>query len=236
MRDDSGFAEDVWLLPGSDVRMYGIPFTNRSTIIRLKSGGLWVHSPGVPTDGLFEAVDALGPVEYLIAPNKIHSLGIEPWKTRYPKAAVWLSPEFNKRHPTIKGDGIIGTDAPIPWQDEIDFHIFKGSSFLDEVIFFHKASRSLLVTDLIQKHDPEVQSWFWWCVKKLVGVLGKEGGTARDLRKTFRDKSAARQSRDQIMSWDFDNLIICHGQCLRGGAKASVQDAFAWLGPTASPA
>ncbi len=194
-----------------------------------------MHSPVVPDDLLFETVDTLGPVEYLIAPNKIHSLGVTPWKERYPRAEVWLSPDFNKRHPNIRGDAVFGVGAANRWTDEIDFHVFEGSSFLDEVVFFHKASRSLLVTDLIQKHDPGAQSWFWWLVKRIVGVLGKDGGTGRDLRATFRDRAAARQSRDYILNWDFENLIVCHGQCLRGGAKASVQEAFSWLGPTASP-
>ena len=230
MPDISAFAENIWMMPGDDVRMYGIPFTNRTTIIRLQSGGLWVHSPVVPRQAHFEAADALGTVEYLIAPNKIHSLGVEPWKARYPRAEVWLSPDFNKRHPNIKGNAVFGSDTPNTWKSEIDFHVFEGSSFLDEVVFFHKASQSLLVTDLIQKHDPKKQSWFWWAVKKAAGVLGKDGGTGRDLRATFRDRSAARHSRDHIMNWDFNNLIICHGACIKGGAKPVVQEAFSWLG------
>ncbi len=230
MFETPAIAENLWLMPGDDLRMYGIPFTTRSTIIRLASGGLWIHSPVLRNDKDFEAVDALGPVAYLVAPNKIHSLGVTPWKARYPQAETWLSPGFTQRHPDIKGDATFGVDPPGAWHAEIEFHVFQGSAFLDEVVFLHKPSRSLLVTDLIQKHDPKAQSLFWWVVKKAAGVLGKDGGTGRDLRATFRDRAAARRSRDQIMSWDFDNLIICHGECVRGGAKAAVEQAFSWLG------
>ena len=100
--------------------------------------------------------------------------------------------------------------------------------FLDEVVFCHRASRTLIVTDLIQRHDADAQPWFWRIVKGWAGVLGK-GGTARDLRASFRDRDAARRSRELIMGWDFENLVISHGACMSGGAKPYVNDAFAWL-------
>jgi len=217
-------------MAGDDARMYGIPFATRMTIIRLKSGGLWIHSPVLPNAERLAAVNELGPVKHLIAPNKIHSLGIDPWKARYPEAKVWVSPQFNQRHPRIKADAILDNDPPPVWRGEIDQCIFDGSLFLDEVLFVHQPSRTLIVTDLIQKHDPAAQSWFSRHLKKFAGVLGKDGGTALDLRATFRDRSAARRSLERILHWDFDNLIISHGLCVHGGARPVVEKAFSWLG------
>jgi hypothetical protein len=87
----------------------------------------------------------------------------------------------------------------------------------------------LIVTDLIQRHDPHGQSWWWRVVKGWAGVLGSEGGTSRDLRWTFRDKAAARRSAERILAWDFDRLVIAHGACVEHGARAVVARAFAWL-------
>ena len=71
------FGQNIWTMNGDRVRMYGVvPFATRMTVVRLASGGLWLHSPVRPTPDRRRAVDELGPVEHLVAPNKIHGLGI----------------------------------------------------------------------------------------------------------------------------------------------------------------
>lgn len=222
------FAENIWTMAGDDVRMYGIPFSTRMTIVRLANGGLWLHSPVAPTDARIEAVNALGTVAQIVAPNKIHSLGVEKWKQIFPSAKSWVSPEFEHRHPDIPADGVLGDAAPSDWSADIDQHVFGGSIFLDEVVFLHRPSGTLIVTDLIQRHAADRQSWFWKMVKGWAGVLG-DGGTARDLRASFRDRDTARRSRDRILDWGFDKLIISHGACMSGGAKSYVGEALAWL-------
>lgn len=61
-------AEDIWTHDGSVVPFYTIPYTTRMTIIRLSSGALWIHSP----EKLVDELAALGTVEYLVSPNKLH--------------------------------------------------------------------------------------------------------------------------------------------------------------------
>ncbi|MEM6422136.1 MAG: DUF4336 domain-containing protein, partial [Pseudomonadota bacterium] len=44
------FGPQIWTMNGDDVRMFGVlPFTTRMTVVRLGSGGLWLHSPVQPT-------------------------------------------------------------------------------------------------------------------------------------------------------------------------------------------
>lgn len=222
------FGEDIWTVEGDVVRLVAIPFATRMTVIRLQSGGLWVWSPVAPSEARCATVDALGRVEHLVAPNKIHSLGLEPWKQRYPDARVWVSPQFSKRHPSIAADGVLGESAPEAWRGVIGQLFFAGSKLLDEMIFCHHASRTLIVTDLIQRHDPTHEKWFWQLGKRVAGVLGESGGTAIDLRLSYRDRAAARQSVERILDWDFDRLIISHGLCVQQGAKDVVRRALAW--------
>ena len=217
-------------MDGDDVRMFGVvPFTTRMTIVLLESGGLWIHSPVRPTPDRQRAVDQLGPVEHLVAPNKIHSLGIEPWKALYPAAKVWASPGFDKRHPDIAVDALLTDDVEAPWSGEIEHCVIAGHRVLDEVAFLHRASKTLIVTDFIQKHEAAREGWLWRGVKRLAGILGRGGGVPVDVRLSVRDKTAARQSIDRILGWDFDNLIIAHGHCLQGGAKQDVSRAFDWF-------
>lgn len=217
-------------MDGDPVRMFGIlPFTTRMTVIRLESGGLWVHSPVAPTPERRRAVDALGPVEYLVAPNKIHSLGVNPWKAHYPSARVWASPAFSSRHPDIAVDEVLANGAETVWSGEISHCAVEGHAVLDEVVFLHKPSRTLLITDLIQKHETASDSWFWRGVKRLNGIWGKGGGVPRDVKLSIRDKAAFRRSLGIILDWEFDNLTLAHGHCLWGGAKDEVSRAFGWM-------
>ena len=222
------FGRNIWTLQGDDVRMYGVvPFTTRMTVVRLETEGLWLHSPVRPTPERRRAVDQLGPVEHLVAPNKIHSLGIGPWKALYPSARVWASPGFKKRHPDIAVDALLTNDLAPAWSSEIDHCAIEGHSVLDEVAFLHRPSRTLIITDLIQKHEAAGETWIWRGIKGMAGVLGKDGGVPLDVKLSIRDKTAMRRSIDKIVGWDFDNLIIAHGHCLQGGAKEEVTRAFA---------
>ncbi|MBO6756116.1 MAG: DUF4336 domain-containing protein [Roseibium sp.] len=225
------FGPNIWIMDGDDVRMFGVlPFTTRMTVVRLASGGLWLHSPVQPTLERQRAIDQLGTVEHLVAPNKIHSLGIEPWKALYPSAKVWASPAFSKRHPDIAVDALLTNNLETPWNRDIDHCVIEGHAVLDEVEFLHRRSGTLIVTDMIQKHEAAGNSWMWRGVKHVAGVLGKDGGVSLDIKLSIRDKAALRRSIDTILGWDFDNLIISHGRCLTGGAKDDVRRAFHWIG------
>ncbi len=222
------FGEGIWICDGPRVRMMTIPFATRMTLVELEPGSLWVHSPFEPSPEIQEAVDALGAVRFVVAPNKIHSLGVGLWKERYPSAEVWVSPRFRERHPGAPADHVLGAEAPPAWSGRIESLCFGGSSFLDEVVFFHVRSRTLILTDLIQRHDPAGESRFWRLVKGAVGVLGPSGGTARDLRSTFRDRTAARASAEAVLRWDFDRVAIAHGTCITDEARRTVERAFDW--------
>ncbi len=208
--------------------MMTIPFATRMAVVELDNRELWVHSPIAPTSELQAAVEAVGTVRFLVAPNKIHSLGVGPWLERYPSAEVWVSPRFRERHPGVSVDHVIGEEASRAWGGEIEAHCFAGSSFLDEVVFYHSRSRTLIVTDLIQRHDPAGESWFWRLVKSAVGVLGPSGGTALDLRSSFLDRAAARASAEALLRWDFDRVVIAHGACITEDARRTVEKALDW--------
>ncbi len=229
MTDLIAFADDIWLLEGDDVRMRGIPFQTRSVIIRLPDGKLWVHSPVALTPERIEAVNALGPVAHLIEPNKIHSLHLSAWRRQWPEATAWVSPRFSERHPDIAADVVLENDAPPAWMGIIDQQVIEGHSMLDEVWFCHVPSGSLIVTDIIQKHDPEKQGMMMRLLKRLAGLLGREGGTAIDIRLTFDDREAARRSVENVLDWAFDRLIVSHGLCLETGARADLQRNLSWL-------
>ncbi|ACY17312.1 DUF4336 domain-containing protein [Haliangium ochraceum] len=225
----TALAPSLWVADGPRVRMFGIPFDTRMSVVRLGDGGLWLHSPVPPTPALLEATSALGPVRHLIAPNKLHYLFIEAWRERAPGAAVWAAPGLAERNKAVHIDRELGDRAEAVWAEDLDQLIFAGSAILPEVLFLHRASRTLIATDIFQNHDPARDGWFWRQVKRGLGVVAPKGGTPREWRLSVRDRAAARESLERLLAWEFDRLVFSHGLCIDSGAHAWVERAFHWL-------
>ena len=121
-------------------------------------------------------------------------------------------------------------DAAEPcWSADLDQLLFAGSTVLTETVFLHRRSKTLIITDIIQNHEPEIDGWFWRTVKRINGISAPDGGVPRDWRMTVRDRDLARTARDRLLAWDFEHLVITHGRCVKFGAHEHVERAFAWL-------
>jgi len=91
------FGEAIWLSDGPMADVGGFQYPTRMAVIRLSSGGLFIWSPVALSPALQAAVDALGEVRFLIAPNSLHHLFLDEWKRAYPNARLYappLSPRF----------------------------------------------------------------------------------------------------------------------------------------------
>lgn len=84
-------AEGIWTVEGS-IKMPLGRFPRRMTVIKLANGDLAVWSAIALAEPQMEALDALGPVRFLIVPNAGHRLDVRAWLTRYPDAAVIAPP------------------------------------------------------------------------------------------------------------------------------------------------
>ncbi len=226
----SSIGRDLWCLEGERVRMLGIPFETRMTIARLANGDLWLHSPVVASADRVEAVESLGPVRHIVAPNKFHHLFVPDWTRRFPDATSWGEPALLARRPDLGIARPLAARAPEAWSGVIDHCWFAASTVLPEFVFLHCPSRTLIVTDIIQNHDPATDGFAWRLVKRLNGILAPNGTAPRDWRLTVRDRAAARASVAEILSWEFDRIVVSHGLCVTEDARAFFERAFAWLG------
>ena len=235
MTDLQAFADNVWIVDGPNVRDMGIMFTTRMTVVKLSDGSLWVNSPvSVPFDTLKRITD-LGPVTYLVAATPRHFWRLEDWHTLFPEAQLWSSRTTLltlKKRP-LPLTGVLGDEPPQAWADDFDQLIFKGNTLLDEVLFFHKQSGTVILDDLIQVHPDVKGKPLRNALLKLEGVGSPDGGVGLDIRLSFTNRNLARQSLEKLLSWDFDKLIIAHGNCIEKDAKPFVREAFRWLVPGA---
>lgn len=233
-------AADLWIVDGPVVRMamYGarIPFPTRATIVRLGDGRLWVHSPTAELpEALARAVEALGPVAHLVSPNRLHYAGVPVWSARWPEARCWASPGVRARAAgqgvAVRFDADLGDAPEAAWAADIDQHVFAGSRWLHEVVFFHRRSRTLILADLIENFEPaKVRGRaFRWLLAR-VGVLAPDGRTPLDLRATFVGRrAAARASLERLLAWAPERVVLSHGRCLDSDARAHLERAFRWL-------
>lgn len=230
-------APGLWIVDGPIVRMAALggsaPFPTRMTVARLGDGGLWCHSPVAPDAALFAAIDALGPVRHLVSPNKLHYAHIAAWKRRYPDAASWASPGVRERAASQQIDVAFDADlgeVPEPaWAAELDQLRFRGSRVIEEVVFLHRASATLILADLIENFEAARLGAAMRWIARLGGVLDPDGKAPLDMRLTFRDRAAARACLQRIMSWRPQRVILAHGRCYLADGEAELRRAFRWL-------
>ncbi|MEB3826761.1 DUF4336 domain-containing protein [Phormidium sp. CCY1219] len=230
---------EIWIADGPIVRMamYGtkIPFPTRMTVVRLQSGELWCHSPIAPCDSLQAEVDALGPVRHLVSPNKIHYAHIGTWAKAYPEAIAWASPGVRDRAAqqnipvTFHAD--LTDDPPPQWRADLDQLIFRGSRFMDEAVFFHRASSTLIVADLIENFElNKVQNWGLRMAMKLSGCSDPDGKMPLDLRLTFMgQKAQGRECLHRLLQWHPEKVILAHGRWYPSNGEVELKRALRWL-------
>lgn len=213
------------------MRDFGIMFTTRMTLVKLASGSLWVDSPvSVPFDTL-EQITALGPVRYLVAATPRHVWRLQSWHALFPEAQLWASRPtlLTLKNGNLPRADILGDSPPQAWADDLDQLAFKGNSFAEEVFFFHRKSRTVILDDFIQNVPLQKGTPLRNAFLKVAGVAYPHGGVGFDIRLSFTNRKLARRSLEKLLSWDFDKLIIAHGVCLEKDAKPFVEQAFRWL-------
>ncbi len=236
MPDLQAFAKDVWIADGPRVRDFGVMFTTRMEVVKLSNGSLWVNSPVVVPFDTLQRITQLGPVRYLVAATPRHVWRLEMWHTLFPEAELWAprSTPFTLKKGYLPLTGILGDGPPQCWADDLDQLVFKGNPLIEEVLFFQRESRTVILDDLIQIHPIVKGKPFRNALFKLAGVASPDGGVPHDIRMTFTNRKLARRSLERLLSWDFDRLIIAHGPCIEKDAKPFVREAFRWLAPRGS--
>lgn len=218
-------ADDVWAVR-APMRFAGFAIGTRMTVVRLPGGGLLLHSPVPIDDALRDELARLGRVEHIVCPNRYHHVHAVAAQKRYPDATLSTAAGLEKKRPDLRIDRVLD-ETPAPgWRDAIDLVTIRGC-MLGETVLFHRPSRTLISADLVEyfeRHD----EWLTRQYLKAAGVYGKVAWN-RLLYFMYRDHQAARASLDRILAWDFDRVIIAHGEIIERDAKTQVRDSFTWL-------
>lgn len=227
-------ADGVWIVDGPQIR-FGMPwpkapFPTRMTVLRLAEGALFVHSPTPLTPALRAAVAALGTPRWIVAPNRIHYWWVPDWHAAWPHAEVRAAPRVREQ----AGDRIDFATLPLEredgygWDAEVRTLPVRGR-YMTEVVFFHVASRSLLLTDLIENFEPDrlPSAWMRW-LTRFGRVQDPDGQMPVDMRRTYPAETL-RAAVDTMIAWDPARVILAHGRWYEREGAAELRRAFRWL-------
>lgn len=223
------FGEEIWLAEGPTTVVAGFRYPTRMAIIRLASGGLFVWSPIPLSEELRTAVDALGDVRYLIAPNSLHHLFLGEWRRAYPAARLYAAPGLRRRRKDLQFHGDLDDAPPDEWSEEIDQVLMRGNLITTEVVFFHRTSGTAIFTDLIQHFSP---TWFpGWrgIVARLDLMAASEPQVPRKFRSAFINRRIARAALRRIRAWPAKRVLMAHARPIQNDGQAFIARAFRWL-------
>lgn len=224
------FGPALYSADGPTVSFHGFPYPTRMAVAQLPDGGLWVWSPIALTEGLVQAVEALGTVQHIVSPNRLHHRFLREWTLRWPNALLHAPPGLPLKRPDLHFDVDLDTQPDGPsLTGIIDQVVFRGSFAMEEVVFFHRASRTAIFGDLIQRFPPSAAKGWKGILMRLAGLVGEHGSTPPDWQASFLRRKRARIARNAVLAWNPERLLIAHGECVQTGAAGVIAAALAWI-------
>ncbi|MGI9353949.1 MAG: DUF4336 domain-containing protein [Rhizobiaceae bacterium] len=227
-------SEDIWISEGDIVNFYGFPYPTRSVIIRLGNGELWVWSPIALSEELRNEIEAIGEPRHLVSPNKIHHLYLQDWKAAYPSALLWGPQSTINKRADLEFQAALEDVPPLDWQDEFSQAWFRGSKFMDEIVFFHRKSGTAILADMSENFTDDFlrKHWSGWkrWIARVWGIVEGKGYAPLELRISFVSRSALREARDKVLHWNPSRVIMAHGQWQKRDGRKYLEKAFEWIG------
>lgn len=219
-------AENLWVAERPQ-SFYGLPVGTRMTVMRLADRRLLLHSPVALEPELRGQLDAIGRVCFAVAPNRVHHLYAGDVARAYPGTRLWVAPGLERKRPDLVFEAVLDDEAPEEWRGEIDQVFFRGRPYENEVTFFHRPSRTLILCDLAFNFGPRAAAPTR-LLMKLLRSYGRLGPSTLDPW-LIRDRRAARESLERILAWDFDRVIVAHGDVLESGGHEILRRGYSWL-------
>jgi glyoxylase-like metal-dependent hydrolase (beta-lactamase superfamily II) len=216
----TNLAPDLWIATRSFTNELGV-VTSRMTVIRLRDGRILVHSPVPIEPDLRSAVENLGRVGALIAPNLFHHQFISEWRSAFPEAKAFGVPGLVAKKSDFEFDGVLEDATPSEWVGQVDQVVINGIPDYGEVVFFHRQSRTLIVSDLVFNYSP---------VQAESDPGGADGlGPHSRLRSAISDSNALRKSIEDVLRRPFERVIVSHGEVVESDGHARFREGFAFL-------
>ena len=224
---------NIWVAE-QPLKYWGLEVGTRMTVIRLRTGELIVISPIQSDKSTIEQLNEIGNVAYIIAPNLYHHLFVYDFKSIYQEAQLWVVPGLVSKRPELSFDKVI-TNKEGSIQEQVDYLLFDGFKLLDlsgpsivnEFVFFHQKSRTLILTDIAFHFDET----FSLKTRLAAQVLGsyKVLSPSRLEKLATTEKEKVKDSVEKILGWDFNRVIMAHGSIIETNGKQKLKQGYEWV-------
>ncbi|WP_315786094.1 DUF4336 domain-containing protein [Bradyrhizobium sp. SZCCHNPS1003] len=209
-----------------------LPFSTRMTVVQLQNGELFLHSPIALDLELARHLRSIGSISHLVSPNQFHYAHIGEWSRAFPDATTWGSPGARRRARArgidVRFDDELTSTPPPAWGGEIDQTAIPGGIF-GEIVFFHRASRTLILTDTIINLELDKISEPWRSAAHLTGMYHPNGQIFFGMRlPLLLHRRRARAAIDRVLSWDPEHIVVSHGRCFEANGRQVLDRFFAW--------
>jgi hypothetical protein len=196
---------------------------SRMTVVRVGGDRLWLHSPIPISPETRTQLAALGQVAFIVGPNRFHHLYVGPCAAAYPAAAVFGAPGLETKRRDLAMRPL--RDVPEPeWERELGQVFVEGVPTLNETVWYHYKSRTLIVTDLCHymAGDLPLSSRLY------AGVMGvrRRLAVSNGVRLVIRDRAALARSVRKILQWDIERVVLAHNVILERNAYDALKRAF----------
>lgn len=200
----------------------GVKLRTHATVVKLDDGGLWVHGPPPPTEPIRAALDALGPVRWAVVPNLFHHVAAPAFAAAYPEATLIGPDAIRAKNPAVQ-PAVSAAERVVK---ELEPHPLEGVPLLDETLFFHHPTRTLIGTDVVMTACA-ADHWTWRAAGRITGCWNRVRPPPDVRWKTPRSEAAAR-SIERLAALPMDRLLVAHADPIEERPADQLRDAWAY--------
>ncbi len=212
-------AENVWILR-YPLRLLGVEIGRSVTIIRLGNGKLVIHSTAPFTAADVAAIQSLGKPGWMVDVTAFHNSFAEEGRRAFPLLRYLVPDRFPKAI-ALKCEPL--DPAPAEWAGQLEVLRIEGVPRIQEHAVFHAPSRTLIVGDLLFNFGQHALGWTKFFARRVMR-LKELVGMSPFFRMMIRDQRAFDDSIRKILRWEFDRIIVGHGEIIEFEAKQRVSE------------
>jgi hypothetical protein len=224
---DPGADSRLWMVEGDLPRL---PIGRRMVVIRLGDGRLVIHNAIALDEAGMAALDALGPVAFIVAPSGFHRMDVARFSHRYPEAAVVCPP--GARSKVEARVAVAGGYERLPADPHVGWELLEGTKEREGVFAVTTSGGVTLIFNDAVFNLPDRLPGFGGFVTRMLGSTGGPKVTKIAKRFLVDDRAAlADHLRRLSETPSLQRVIPGHGAVIDDDAASVLRAVAEGLSP-----
>jgi hypothetical protein len=207
-------ADDLMLLQ-YPLRAFGIDFQRIVTLLLLRDRRLVIHSTADFTPADLAAIWRFGEPAWLVEATLMHDTFAPSASAVFPHLP-YLAPDGFAKLSGVPTRPLC--PPPSDWAGQIEVLKVEGLRKINEHALFHRASHTLVLADLLFHFPADSRGWPRFFARHIMR-LPRLSGISAFFRLMIRDREAFTLSMKKMLEWDFEQIVVGHGEPIQNDAK-----------------